>query len=237
LREVKHINNNRYSFNNYREIFSSVLLPIDKKTSVINWKTYFDAITYTKEKAYIESSYIGRDLRNKIYKKDMIDYTISFFENTSIEKLKSIFDTNDDLIKFLDFIVDNQVYEKLTTKAKQMVLMKLINKKLKHLTELCNKEKTQLYLFYRLVFNEYYEEALKSLMLYRSRRYWYHINFQLNQKLESENYDVRKSIAWIKTQKYRDLRIKFKEILLRIEKFSLKTIVKINSKISKKIYG
>lgn len=234
LREVKHIKNNRYSFNNYREIFSSVLLSIDKKTSVINWKTYFDAITYTKEKAYIGSSYIGRDLRNKIYKKDMIDYTISLFENTSIEKLKSIFDTSDDLIKFLDFIVDNQVYEKLTTKAKQMLLMKLINKKLKHLTELCNKEKTQLYLFYRLVFNEYYEEALKSLMLYRSRRYWYHINFQLNQKLESENYDVRKSIAWIKTQKYRNLRIKFKEILLRIEKFSLKTIVKISSKIGKK---
>ncbi|PTH92821.1 CDP-glycerol--glycerophosphate glycerophosphotransferase, partial [Staphylococcus xylosus] len=76
LRDVDSIKNNRYSFANYRELFSTVLIKLDSQISKISLQNYFNAIFYKKEKAYIDTFYIGRDLRNKIYKEDLTNLTI-----------------------------------------------------------------------------------------------------------------------------------------------------------------
>ncbi|MGW7979112.1 CDP-glycerol glycerophosphotransferase family protein [Staphylococcus xylosus] len=227
LRDVDSIKNNRYSFANYRELFSTVLIKLDSQISKISLQNYFNAIFYKKEKAYIDTFYIGRDLRNKIYKEDLTNLTIALLNYSSGNKLFSIFQTETDLIKFFDFIIDNQVFEKNISKDKQLKLLKLMNLKLKNIKGLQLKESTNLHLIYRLIFEKYYDEALTALILFRSRRYWYHTLNKMKSILGDHNFDLSQMEAWKKTQKLRNARIRMNEFVLYIEKFLLKCIANI----------
>lgn len=234
LRDINYINNNRYKFTNYRDLFSTLLLPINSQQSEINLKSYFDAITYTQEKAYIGTYYIGKDLKNKTYKEDLFNFTNAFLKYTSSQKVPYVFETKEDLISFLDFIIDNQVFEKNIIKSKQLELLDLINKKLKNIKLLQQKNSTDLYIIYRLVFNNYYDEALSALTLYRSRRYWYHIEKEMEKNLDDHYFDIRQTAAWKKTQKLRNLRIYLNHFILYTEKLFLKCITNIFIPIKKK---
>ena len=86
-------------------------------------------------------------------------------------------------------------------KEKQLKLMKIIAQKFSGLKELRERKQTRLYLFYGLVFKRYFDEALSALTLYRSRRYWYQVNQNLEQNRDNEFEQLRTSDAWIKTQK------------------------------------
>lgn len=234
LRDINYIKSNKYNFANYRELFSTLLISINSQTQKINLQNYFDSITYTQKKAYISTRYIGRDLKNKMYKEDLINLTIAFLKYTTNKKIPSIFETDKDLVNFLDFIVDNQVFEKNIIKNKQLKLIKLINQRFKNMELLKQRLNTNLYLFYRLIFKEYYEEALSALMLYRSRRYWYHIEKEMHKKINDDDFDIRKTETWQKTQKFRNSRIHLKEFVLSTEKQLLKFIANLLHRINKK---
>ncbi|GGB87191.1 CDP-glycerol glycerophosphotransferase family protein [Staphylococcus nepalensis] len=227
LRNINNISNNRYTFDNYREIFSTVLVPNTAEGITLSMESYFKNITYTKSKGYMSSYYIGNNLNNKKYKKDIIDFAIEFFKSNSLNTMKAIFETEHDLIKLLDFLIDNKVFEKEIRKNKQLEYMYLIKEKFKTYKSLTNRKNTPLYLFYGLIFNEYYDEALTSLMLYRSRRYWYHIEQQMTKEIEDTSFNVRSSRAWRKTQKFRNARLKCRALLHILEKDLLKIISKI----------
>ncbi|PNZ04116.1 CDP-glycerol--glycerophosphate glycerophosphotransferase, partial [Staphylococcus equorum subsp. linens] len=222
LRDVDSIKNNRYSFANYRDLFSPVLINLDSQISQISLQDYFNAISYIKEKAYIGTFYIGRDLRNKIYKEDLTNLTIALLNYSSEKSFLSIFQTETDLINFFDFIIDNQVFEKIISKDQQLKLLKLMNLKLKNIKGLQLKEKTNLHLVYRLIFEKYYDEALAALILFRSRRYWYHTLNRMKSILGDIDFDISQMEAWKKTQKLRNARIRMNEFVLYTEKFLLK---------------
>lgn len=222
LRDVDSIKNNRYNFANYRDLFSPVLINLDSHTSQISLQDYFNAISHMKEKAYIGTFYIGRDLRNKMYKEDLINLTIALLNYSSEKNIVSIFHTETDLINFFDFIVDNQVFEKIISKDQQLKLLRLMNLKLKNIKGLQLKEKTNLHLFYRLIFKKYYDEALAALILFRSRRYWYHTLNRMKNILGDIDFDIRQTEDWKKTQKLRNVRIRMNEFVLYTEKFLLK---------------
>lgn len=227
LRNTDSIKNNRYSFANYKDLFSTILINFDSKTPKINLQNYFNAISYIQEKAYIDTFYIGRDLRNKMYKEDLTNLTTALLNYSNEKKLLYIFQTETDLIKFFDFIIDNQVFEKKISKDKQLKLLKLMDLKLKNINGLQLKERTNLHLFYRLVFREYYDEALEALVLYRSRRYWYHTRNKMKDILGDVTFDISQTDAWKKTQKLRDARIHINEFVLHAEKFLLKCVANI----------
>lgn len=227
LRDVDSIKNNRYSFANYRDLFATVLIKLDSQKSKISLQEYFNAISYIQEKAYIGTFYVGRDLRNKIYKEDLTNFTIALLNYSSEKKLFSIFQTENDLIKFFDFIIDNQFFEKNLSKDKQLKLMKLMNLKLKNIKGLQLKESTNLHLIYRLIFEKYYDEALAALILFRSRRYWFHNLNKMKSIVGDINFDISQMEAWKKTQKLRNARICMNEFVLHIEKFLLKCIANI----------
>src|SRR5699024_6746598 len=177
-----------------------------------------------KEKAYIGSRYIGRDLRNKIYKEDLINFTIALLNYTSDKVLPYIYETEKDLIRFLDFIIDNQVFERKIIKDKQIRSLKLINQTFNNIKSLQLRNHTNLHLVYRLIFKNYYDEALSTLTLYRSKRYWYHIEKEMNEKIKDTNFDIRQTAAWKNTQKFRNARIYLNELTLSVEKQLLKCV-------------
>lgn len=234
LRDINYIESNRYTYQNYREIFSTILIPTKNLVNEIELDSYFKNTTFIKKKAYISSKYIGNDLKNKNYKKDLIDFTIAFLRFNSFDDIKNTFESEIDLIQFLDFVIDNQVFEKLINKDKQIKIMHLINNKFKKFNDLRRRENTSLYLFYGLINSEYYEEALTSLMLYRSRRYWYHVEQDMRKELKNSVYDVRSTVAWKKTQKFRNGRLKTRDFYYMIEKHILKFLSEIYKLVSKK---
>lgn len=225
LRNPNYIKSNKYNFYSYRELFSPVLVPLDSQKSTIDLQTYFNAITYVKEKAYVGSRYIGRDLRNKGYKEDLINLTTALLKYTSVKKLIHIYEAEKDIVKFLDFIIDNQVFERKIDKNTQIRLLILINQKFNNIKLLQLRKHTNLHLVYRLVFKNYYDEALSALTLYRSKRYWYYIEKEMADKLGNVDFDVKETKAWKDTQKFRNLRIFSKNLFLILEKQFLKILV------------
>lgn len=224
LKNINYISSNRYTFENYRELFSPILISNTAEGIKLNMKNYFNNIVYTKEKGYMSSYYVGKNLKNIAYKEDMINFGIKFLKSNSLSTIKSVFESENDLIKFFDFLIDNKYFEKEIAKDKQMEFLYLINKKFENYKEISKKKNSPLYLFYGLVINEYYDEALTSLMLYRSRRYWYHIEQQMIQEIGDTSFDIRKSNAWTKTQIFRNLRLKSRKSLYKYEKNLLKVI-------------
>lgn len=222
LRDVKYLKQMPYTYNNYREWFATILIRRDETQEHCDLMTYFQATATITSKAYISANYIGRNTQNKVYKHDIIDLTIDLLESLSTAQILGGFASKKDLIHFLDFVIDNQVFERDVDKEKQLKLMKIIAQKFSGLKELRERKQTRLYLFYGLVFKRYFDEALSALTLYRSRRYWYQVNQNLEQNRDNEFEQLRTSDAWIKTQKYRDARIKLQLILKYLEKYSLK---------------
>lgn len=217
----------KYLEKNYRELFSTVVASTTSIQENNLMKLYFKLIMDDKNKKNISTNYIGRDLRNKWHKEDIINLTIELFKYSNIEDIVDKFENSDQFIKFLDFVIDNNVFERFVEKEKQLELLELLKKRLESFYQIRQRKYTTLYLFYSLVSKSYYEEAMSSLTLYRSRRYWYHIGEKMDESMKNNPIDVRETKAWITTQKLRDFRLNIVKKSREFEKNILKIIAKI----------
>lgn len=235
LRDTNYIIDYKFNLKNYRDIFSSCIVESKFCDSNDLLEVYF----YVKKNlqnnnfTLVQSNYIGRDLKNNWYKEDLIHLLIKMLKYTEYNDLKKVFESDVEIVKFLDFIIDNRVFEKLINKSTQHDLLKSINNSFNKFYLLRRREYTPIYLFYTLVMKSYYDEALNSLSLYRSRRYWYHIYNKYSSEFLDREENIKNTEAWKKTQGFRDFRIKLKKDRYKIEKFvmvQLSRILKIFNK-------
>ena len=224
----------RYIGEHYRELFATLVASTKYLNEENLIKLYFELMLKTKKKRYITTKYIGRDLRNNWHKEDIINFTIILFKYSDIEDLRNKFENSIQFIKFLDFIIDNKVFERFIEREKQFELLELFQKKLHYFHQIRQRKYTPLYLFYNLADKGYYQEALLSLTLYRSRRYWYHIGNDLELSMKDESSDIRNTKAWITTQSLRDFRLKTVRRFKKLEKYFLKIIANLYKTLSKK---
>ncbi|OEK87047.1 CDP-glycerol glycerophosphotransferase family protein [Staphylococcus xylosus] len=224
----------KYIVNNYREFFSPIILSTTNIQESNLLKLYFELILEVEDKAFVTTNYIGRDLRNKWHKVDLINLTIFLLNYSEISNLMKKFKDEFQFIKFLDLVIDNQVFERYIEKDKQLELLNLFRKKLQSFPLIRQRKYTNLYLFYNLVNKGYLEEAIKSLELYRSRRYWYHVSKSMEESMKREPSNIRTTKAWLTTQKLRNFRLSTEKMLRKSEKFILKIIAKIYKLLNKK---
>ncbi|SCU15372.1 CDP-glycerol:poly(glycerophosphate) glycerophosphotransferase [Staphylococcus xylosus] len=224
----------KYIENNYRELFSPIILSTKNIQESNLLKLYFELILEVEDKAFVTTNYIGRDLRNKWHKEDLINLTIYLLNYSEISNLMKKFKDEGQFIKFLDLVIDNQVFERYVDKDKQFELLNLFRKKLQNFPLIRQRKYTNLYLFYNLVNKGYLEEAIKSLELYRSRRYWYHVSKNMEESMKREPSNIRTTKAWLTTQKLRNFRLNTEKTLRKSEKFILKIIAKIYKLLNKK---
>ncbi|WP_426355985.1 CDP-glycerol glycerophosphotransferase family protein [Mammaliicoccus sciuri] len=226
LRDVKNMTNYKYDSKNYRDLFSTSIVDTHLLNSHNLLEIFFTAKknTLNNNMLLVESNYIGRDLRNNWYKEDLIDLLNCMLMYTNYSELTKVFQDDSEIIKFLDFIIDNRVFEKLVKKSVKFELLQKIKERFSGFYLLRSKENTPLYLFYSLTMKSYFDEALQALTLYRSRRYWYNSNEKYSNEFNGEEINIRDTKAWKKTQKLRDTRINLKSSYYKVEKGILKKI-------------
>ena len=226
LRDVKNMTNYKYDSKNYRDLFSTSIVDTHLFNSHNLLEIFFAAKknTLNNNMLLVESNYIGRDLRNNWYKEDLIDLLNCMLMYTNYSELTKVFQDDSEIIKFLDFIIDNRVFEKLVKKSVKFELLQKIKERFSGFYLLRSKENTPLYLFYSLTMKSYFDEALQALTLYRSRRYWYNSNEKYSNEFNGEEINIRDTKAWKKTQKLRDTRINLKSSYYKVEKGILKKI-------------
>ncbi|RIL46705.1 CDP-glycerol--glycerophosphate glycerophosphotransferase [Mammaliicoccus fleurettii] len=226
LRDVKNMTNYKYDSKNYRDLFSTSIVDTHLFNSHNLLEIFFAAKknTMNNNMLLVESNYIGRDLRNNWYKEDLIDLLNCMLMYTNYSELTKVFQDDSEIIKFLDFIIDNRVFEKLVKKSVKFELLQKIKERFSGFYLLRSKENTPLYLFYSLTMKSYFDEALQALTLYRSRRYWYNSNEKYSNEFNGEEINIRDTKAWKKTQKLRDTRINLKSSYYKVEKGILKKI-------------
>ncbi|WP_436871592.1 CDP-glycerol glycerophosphotransferase family protein [Mammaliicoccus sciuri] len=226
LRDVKNMTNYKYDSKNYRDLFSTSIVDTHLFNSHNLLEIFFAAkkSILNNNMLLVESNYIGRDLRNNWYKEDLIDLLNCMLMYTNYSELTKVFQDDSEIIKFLDFIIDNRVFEKLVKKSVKFELLQKIKERFNGFYSLRSKENTPLYLFYSLTMKSYFDEALQALTLYRSRRYWYNSNEKYSKEFNSEDINIRDTKAWKKTQKLRDTRINLKSSYYKVEKVILKKI-------------
>ncbi len=226
LRDVKNMTNYKYDSKNYRDLFSTSIVDTHLFNSHNLLEIFFAAKknTLNNNMLLVESNYIGRDLRNNWYKEDLIDLLNCMLMYTNYSELTKVFQDDREIIKFLDFIIDNRVFEKLIKKSVKFELLQKIKERFSGFYLLRSKENTPLYLFYSLTMKSYFDEALQALTLYRSRRYWYNSNEKYSNEFNGEEINIRDTKAWKKTQKLRDTRINLKSSYYKVEKGILKKI-------------
>ncbi|MEB7392522.1 CDP-glycerol glycerophosphotransferase family protein [Mammaliicoccus sciuri] len=226
LRDVKNMTNYKYDSKNYRDLFSTSIVDTHLFNSHNLLEIFFAAKknTLNNNMLLVESNYIGRDLRNNWYKEDLIDLLNCMLMYTNYSELTKVFQDESEIINFLDFIIDNRVFEKLVKKSVKFELLQKIKERFSGFYLLRSKENTPLYLFYSLTMKSYFDEALQALTLYRSRRYWYNSNEKYSNEFKGEEINIRDTKAWKKTQKLRDTRINLKSSYYKVEKGILKKI-------------
>ncbi|MEX6012885.1 hypothetical protein [Mammaliicoccus sciuri] len=119
LRDVKNMTNYKYDSKNYRDLFSTSIVDTHLFNSHNLLEIFFAAKknTLNNNMLLVESNYIGRDLRNNWYKEDLIDSLNCMLMYTNYSELTKVFQDESEIINFLDFIIDNRVFEKLVKKA------------------------------------------------------------------------------------------------------------------------
>lgn len=155
-------------------------------------------------------------------------------ETYSKDRITKAFGTDNMLIVEINKLVDNAVFENQLVGDLQTRVLEEIKKIVENLdmgSEIPNQ------LFYKLLKKSYYEEAIKSLSLYRSYNYWNNVEIKVteeraNNPLLNNNLDIRKTEMWKSTQKFRDLRISIKNKRRIIKKSILK---KKSEKLKKKV--
>ncbi len=218
--------NYQYNSGNYRDLFSSCIVDTRLVNSHNLLEIFFAAkkSTLNQNMLIVESNYIGRNTKNIEYREDLINLMIKLLDYTTYEELQKIFESESELVNFLDLMIDNKIFEKALAKKIKLALLQRIRTRFIEFDLLTSKEHTPLYLIYSLTMKSYFDEALQALTLYRSRRYWYNSNEKYSNEFNGEEINIRDTKAWKKTQKLRDTRINLKSSYYKVEKGILKKI-------------
>lgn len=237
LRDSRYIKDFKYNAKNYRDLFSNLIIKVTGYKVVYIMAEYFErklSVSSGNSSIIVQLDYIGRDLRNNMYKEDLIKLFIELLKHSDYNNLIKSFENNSELIRFIDFIIDNKVFEKNIDNYTKTVLLENMRNKLKDFGLLTRRENTPLYLFYALTMKGYYDEAINALTLFRSRRYWYNNYNNYVKLLGHEGENIRLSDEWRKTQKLRNLRLRIRDSYYILEKHMLKIISNFYKKISRK---
>ncbi|RIL50285.1 CDP-glycerol--glycerophosphate glycerophosphotransferase [Mammaliicoccus fleurettii] len=218
--------NYQYNSGNYRDLFSSCIVDTRLVNSHDLLEIFFAAKknTLNHNMLIVESNYIGRNTKNIEYREDLINLMIKLLDYTNCEEFLQIFESESELINFLDSMIDNQTFEKNINKKLKLALLQRIRTRFSEFDLLTCEEHTPLYLIYSLAMKSYYEEAIQALTLYRSEKYWREIYEKYENELEFGDENVRETDAWKKTQRLRDVRINLKTKYYKVEKTVLKNI-------------
>ncbi|MCD8893273.1 CDP-glycerol glycerophosphotransferase family protein [Mammaliicoccus sciuri] len=216
----------QYNSGNYRDLFSSCIVDTRLFNTHDLLEIFFAAkkSTLNQNMLIVESNYIGRNTKNIEYREDLINLMIKLLDYTTYEELQKIFESESELINFLDLMIDNKIFEKALAKKIKLALLKRIRTRFSEFDLLTSKEHTPLYLIYSLTMKSYYEEAIQALTLYRSEKYWRETYEKYAYELGFEDDNVRETDAWKKTQRLRDVRINLKTKYYKVEKTVLKNI-------------
>nr|WP_263313451.1 CDP-glycerol glycerophosphotransferase family protein [Mammaliicoccus sp. Marseille-Q6498] len=230
--------NKQFKYNEiyYNDLFTNMI--VDTKIHNTNdvLEIYFKTKLSLRNDNHIlvHTNHIDGDIDEKSKKEDLINLAILLLIHSENKSLMNSFENEYEVIKFLEMLVNNQVFEKNINKSTQFLLLDLIKKHFQNFELLRKVEYTSLHLFFELTMKGYYDEAIKALTLLRSSSYW---SSQYNKHLVSlgnERIDIRLSNAWKKTQKFRDARIQCKKQIFVIEKCILKFISKIYKLLNRK---
>lgn len=246
FREVDQVDLSVLTTFNYKGLLSSSLIEVKDRQDIIFGDTFYKTKFEKKPKIYIQAHYAEQPLLSessklhidleKLEPYEVIHAINVLIETNYIYELKSngkINMSDNEILKNIHSLISSDEFVKDIGKDIQyQVLVKI--EQLLNIVDL--EENIENKLFFELVKKGYFDEALKEVAIFKSYSYWNNIEKDIENKYSVEFVDIRNSIAWKKTQKFRDFRINLKKKKYQIERHILEMIAKVNFRKDKEIW-
>ncbi|MCE5038813.1 CDP-glycerol glycerophosphotransferase family protein [Staphylococcus auricularis] len=213
-----------FTTSDVRELFSSIIIKANAYPEQSLIAKYYLAQLESSHKLYIESNYIGRDLRNLWYKEDILYGFNDLIDHVPATTFAHCFIDDSAMIQYVERIFNHKSFEKDISQALQQRTFDSIRKLIAVCPGFKEEETSEMYLFYRLLEQHFDEEALNALILYRSESYWRKQVEHIEANYDVDHIDIRQSAAWKKTQKFRNVRGQVKKLARKVEKVGLKVL-------------
>ncbi|MGV3142673.1 CDP-glycerol glycerophosphotransferase family protein [Staphylococcus simulans] len=246
FREVDQVDLSVLTTFNYKGLLSSSLIEVKDRQDIIFGDTFYKTKFEKKPKIYIQAHYAEQPLLSessklhidleKLEPYEVIHAINVLIETNYIYELKSngkINMSDNEILKNIHSLISSDEFVKDIGKDIQyQVLVKI--EQLLNIVDL--EENIENKLFFELVKKGYFDEALKEVAIFKSYSYWNNIEKDIENKYSVEFVDIRNSVAWKKTQKFRDFRIGLKKKKYQIERHILEMIAKVNFRKEKEIW-